>query len=78
VTPSLYGLIKEQDATNERKVRWRVALEFFFVCSKLRIGISLQWMAKQHQTTLKTSEAYSMGKLANGIWGEDWDAKCCL
>jgi hypothetical protein len=33
-------------------------------------------MAKQHQTTLNTSKAYSMSKLANGIWGEDWDAKC--
>jgi hypothetical protein len=32
-------------------------------------------MAKQHTTTLK-SKAYSMGKLANVIWGEDyWDAE---
>jgi hypothetical protein len=78
VTPSLYGLTNEQDATNARKVCWWVALELFFVWNKLKIGISLQWMAKQHQTTLKTFEAYSMGKLANGIRGEDWDAKCSL
>jgi hypothetical protein len=34
-------------------------------------------MAKQHQTTLKFA-AYSVGKLENGIWGEDWDAKYFL
>jgi len=31
-------------------------------------------MAKQHATTLR-SEAYSMGKLTNVIWGDDWDAE---
>jgi hypothetical protein len=31
-------------------------------------------MAKQHATTLK-SETYLMGKLANVIWGEDWDVE---
>jgi len=31
-------------------------------------------MAKQHATILK-SKAYSVGKLANVIWGDDWDAK---
>jgi hypothetical protein len=31
-------------------------------------------MAKQHATTLR-SKAYSMGKLENVVWGDDWDAK---
>jgi hypothetical protein len=31
-------------------------------------------MAKQHATTLK-SKTYSMGKLPNVIWGDDWDAE---
>jgi hypothetical protein len=31
-------------------------------------------MAKQHATTLK-SKAYSVGRLTNFIWGDDWDAK---
>jgi hypothetical protein len=31
-------------------------------------------MAKQHATTLK-SEAYSMDRLENVIWDDDWDAK---
>jgi hypothetical protein len=32
-------------------------------------------MTKQHATTLR-SKAYSVGRLANVIWGEDyWDAK---
>jgi hypothetical protein len=31
-------------------------------------------MAKQHTTTL-SFEAYLVGKLANVIWGDDWDAK---
>ncbi len=31
-------------------------------------------MATQHATTLR-SKAYSMGKLANAIWGDEWDAK---
>jgi hypothetical protein len=31
-------------------------------------------MVKQHASTLKF-EAYSVGKLANVIWGDDWDAK---
>ncbi len=31
-------------------------------------------MAKQHATTLK-SKAYSMGKLANVIWGDDQDVE---
>jgi hypothetical protein len=31
-------------------------------------------MAKQHTTTLK-SETYSVGRLANVIWGENWNAK---
>jgi hypothetical protein len=31
-------------------------------------------MVEQHTTTLKY-EAYSMGRLPNVIWGENWDAK---
>jgi hypothetical protein len=31
-------------------------------------------MAKQHATTLKF-ESYSMGGLANVIWGVDWDVE---
>ncbi len=31
-------------------------------------------MAKQHATTLRF-KAYSMGKLVNVIWGDDWDPK---
>jgi hypothetical protein len=31
-------------------------------------------MAKQHQTTLR-SKTFSVGKLANVLWGENWDAK---
>jgi hypothetical protein len=31
-------------------------------------------MAKQHTTTLR-SKAYSMGKLTNVIWGDDWDVE---
>jgi hypothetical protein len=31
-------------------------------------------MAKQHATTLR-SKTYSMGKLANVIWGDDWDVE---
>jgi hypothetical protein len=31
-------------------------------------------MVKQHQKIVK-SKAYSMGKLGNVIWAEDWDAK---
>jgi hypothetical protein len=31
-------------------------------------------MAKQHPTTLKF-ETYSIGRLANVIWGDDWDVE---
>jgi hypothetical protein len=31
-------------------------------------------MAKQHATTLKF-ETYLVGRLANVIWGDDWDVK---
>jgi hypothetical protein len=31
-------------------------------------------MAKQHATTLRL-KAYLVGKLANVIWNDDWDAK---
>ncbi len=31
-------------------------------------------MAKQHATTLG-SKAYSVGRLTNVIWVEDWDVK---
>jgi hypothetical protein len=31
-------------------------------------------MAKQHATTLKF-EAYLMGRLANVMWGDDWDVE---
>jgi hypothetical protein len=31
-------------------------------------------MAKQHITTLK-SKAYSVGRLANVIWGDDWNVE---
>jgi hypothetical protein len=31
-------------------------------------------MAKQHTTTLRF-EAHSTGKLANVIWGDDWDVE---
>jgi hypothetical protein len=43
----------------------------------LKIANSPWQMAKQHATTLK-SEAYSVGKLANVIWGEDWDVECIM
>jgi hypothetical protein len=58
----------------KKKNFWWVALELFFVYSKSRIANSLQQMAKQHATTLK-SKACSMGRLANVIWGDHWDAK---
>jgi hypothetical protein len=51
-------------------MRWWVALELFFVSSESRITNSFQQMAKQHATTLK-SEAYSMSKEENVIWGDD-------
>jgi hypothetical protein len=31
-------------------------------------------MAKQHTTTLR-SKAYLVGRLANVIWGDDWDVE---
>jgi len=31
-------------------------------------------MAKEHATTLRF-EAYLVGKLANVIWGDDWDVE---
>jgi hypothetical protein len=34
VMPSLYGFTKEQDATNDKKMGWWVALKLFFVYSK--------------------------------------------
>jgi hypothetical protein len=71
VTSSLYDFAKEQDATNTKKIHWWVALELFFVYSKSRITNSLQQMAKQHATTFR-SKTYSMGKLANVIWGDDY------
>jgi hypothetical protein len=73
VTPSLYGFVNEQGATNAKKMHWWVALELFFVNNESRTTNSLQQMAKQHTTTLR-SEAYSVGKLANVIWGDDWYA----
>ncbi len=71
VMPSLYGFAKEQDATNAKKMHWRVALKLFFVYSKLRTTNSFQQMAKQQATTLKSK----MDALTNVIWGDDWDAK---
>ncbi len=65
---------KEQDAINAKKEHWWMALELFFVYNELRTVNSLQQMAKQHQTTLR-SKTYFVGKLANVIWGEHWDAK---
>jgi hypothetical protein len=55
-------------------MRWWIALKLFFVYIESRITNSPQQMAKQHATTLRF-EAYSMGKLANVICGDDWDAK---
>jgi hypothetical protein len=74
VTPSLYGFAKEQNATNAKNIHWWVALELFIVYSELGIAISFQQIAKQHTITL-TSKAYLMGKLANIIWGDDWDVE---
>ncbi len=44
------------------------------VYSKLRTTNSLRQFAKQHAITLKF-EAYSMGRLVNVIWGDDWDVE---
>jgi len=41
VTPSLYGFIKEQDATNPKKIRWWVTPYIFFVYSELGTTNSL-------------------------------------
>jgi len=38
------------------------------------LQIPFDEMAKQHATTLK-SEAYSVSKYANVIWGGDWSIK---
>jgi len=45
-----------------------------FVYSESRTTNSLRRFAKQHAITLK-SEAYSVGRLVNVIWGDDWDAE---
>jgi hypothetical protein len=63
-----------RSTTNARKMCWWVALKSFFVYIKPGIINSLQQMANKHQTILKF-EAYSMGNLANVIWGENWDVK---
>ncbi len=76
-TPLLYDFGKEQDATNTKKNALVVAPKLFFVYNKLQITNSCQRMAKQHTTTLR-SEAYSMNKLANVIWGDDWDVEYFL
>jgi hypothetical protein len=34
VTASLYGFVKEQDATNAKKMRWWVAPKLFFFYNK--------------------------------------------
>ncbi len=54
----------------QKKIHWWIALKLFFVYIESRITNSPQQMAKQHATTLRF-EAYSMGKLANVIWGDD-------
>ncbi len=74
VMPSLYGFAKEQYATNAKKMCWWVALELFFVYNESRTSHSLRRMVKQHTTTLRF-EAYLMGRLANIIWGDDWDVE---
>jgi hypothetical protein len=48
--------------------------KFFFVYNKLRTINSLQRMAKQHTTTLR-SKAHFVGKLANVICSDDWDVE---
>ncbi len=73
VTPSLYGFAKEQDA-NTKKMHWWVSSKLFFVYNESRTTNSLRQLAKQHTTNLK-SEAYSMCKLTNVMWGDDWDVK---
>jgi hypothetical protein len=49
-------------------VCWWVTSKKKFVYKKPRITNSLGWMAKQHQTNLK-SKTYSMGKLTNLSYG---------
>jgi hypothetical protein len=45
-----------------------------FCLEEVWITNSFQQMAKQYTTTLKSKE-YLVGKLANVIWGDDWDVK---
>jgi hypothetical protein len=68
------GLQRSKMPPMQKIVHWWVALESFFVYSELGITNSPQRMAKQHVRTLR-SKAYSMGKLANVIWGDDWDVE---
>jgi len=64
VTPFLNGFAKEQDVINAKK-QIGGCLKTFFVHGKLKIT---NWCkAKRHQKLL-------VGKLANVIWGENWDA----
>ncbi len=58
----------------QKKLHWWIPLKLFFVYIELRIANSPQQMAKQHATTLRF-EAYSVGRLTNVKWGDDWDAK---
>jgi nitrogen-specific signal transduction histidine kinase len=55
-------------------MHWWDVPKLFFVYSELRIVNSLRQMAKQHTTTLKF-KTYSVGRLVDVIWDENWDAE---
>jgi hypothetical protein len=74
VTLSLYVFAMEWDFIDVKKIYWWVTLELFFVYGEPRTPNSPWQMTKQHQTTLR-SKTCLVGKLANVIWGENWDAK---
>jgi len=55
-------------------IRPRLPQNYFLFITSRKLQIPLKQMAKQHTTTLR-SEAHSVGKLANVICNDDWDAK---
>jgi hypothetical protein len=70
--PSVYGYPTKAKMEKNKKERYWVAPELFYVYGPTNSEIAIERVQRKHLYT-KESDAYSVGKLVLHIWNDKWD-----
>jgi hypothetical protein len=70
--PSVYGYPTKAEMEKNKKERYWVVPELFYVYSPTNSETAIECVQRKH-LYMKESNAYSVGKLALRIWNDKWD-----